>query len=250
VPVTLVHSASQTITKPGRDIALVILDLHMNAVDDFTLAAGLRSHPETSRTPLLLLADRYLTEHHLFEGYSLAPVDFVTTPVIDVILRNKVRTLLEVVRLRRSSRPRAQSLPREASHQTTYGTPDASRAALKILAVEDNPAVMRMLAKVLERAGYTVVAAQDHPTAAERAREHADLALLVTDINLPGASGIEVAQTLRALYPELPVLFMSGNTAHALKDADIPTGRVGFLQKPFLPRALLMKIREAIGIQA
>jgi two-component system cell cycle sensor histidine kinase/response regulator CckA len=97
----------------------------------------------------------------------------------------------------------------------------------RVLVVEDDAVVRRLLDMQLSRLGYDVVTAADGAEALERHRE-CGVDLLVTDIVMPGMSGEELAAALRAANPRLRVLFLSG---YGIGSA--VHGPVGFLQKPF-----------------
>jgi len=112
-----------------------------------------------------------------------------------------------------------------------------------VLLAEDEPRVRSLAAIVLAGQGYTVLAAADGQEALRIAGGHAgEIHLLFTDVVMPGLSGAELAGELRRARPEIKVLFASGYTgdAYAL-DPEVP-----FLQKPFTPRALAIKVREAL----
>ncbi|MCC7243263.1 MAG: PAS domain-containing protein, partial [Acidobacteria bacterium] len=84
-----------------------------------------------------------------------------------------------------------------------------------VLVVEDEPSVRLLTASVLERSGYTVLTAVSGVAALEVWREHeSEIALVVTDMVMPeGVTGPELARRLRALRPDVKVLFTSGYTA-------------------------------------
>ena len=63
---------------------------------------------------------------------------------------------------------------------------------------------------------------------------------------LPDLGGPEVAERLRAVRPDLPVLFMSGYARDAVEGRSLLQGRTNFLPKPFTPDRLLEKVREAL----
>jgi two-component system, cell cycle sensor histidine kinase and response regulator CckA len=116
-----------------------------------------------------------------------------------------------------------------------------------VLLVEDEIAVRRLGCRILERRGYSVVAADSGATAI-RLFEHLapSIALLVTDVVMPGMSGSELARRLRAMKPSLPVLFTSGYTADAISQHGELAPGTAFLEKPFTPDALARKVRDVI----
>ncbi|HET6922551.1 MAG TPA: 7TM diverse intracellular signaling domain-containing protein [Anaeromyxobacteraceae bacterium] len=118
------------------------------------------------------------------------------------------------------------------------------RGSETVLLVEDEAAVREVTRTVLDRLGYRVLAAASGDEAlALAARHDGTLHLILTDVVLPGPSGPEVAEALRARRPACRVLYMSGYPQN------LATGLAGaaFLPKPFSPDALARKLREVLG---
>jgi two-component system cell cycle sensor histidine kinase/response regulator CckA len=116
-----------------------------------------------------------------------------------------------------------------------------------ILVVEDEDAVRSLTRQVLSRAGYHVLAAAD-PVEALRIADahHGAIDLLVTDVVMPGSSGVQLAERFRARYPDGRVLFVSGYTPDAVLRHGVQQGELAFLQKPFSPSALAARVREVL----
>jgi DNA-binding NtrC family response regulator len=70
--------------------------------------------------------------------------------------------------------------------------------------------------------------------------------LLLTDVVMPGMSGNEMSKILLARQPDMPVLYMSGYTDDAIVQHGVLEPGINFLQKPFSPGALAMKVREVL----
>ena len=120
-----------------------------------------------------------------------------------------------------------------------------------ILVVEDEWSLRVMIGEVLAGNGYTVVEAATPEEAVAAARaEHRPIALVITDVVLPGQSGPQVAAAVRALRPEARVLYMSGYTDDAIGHQGVLEPGVSFLQKPFMTEQLLHKVREVLEIPA
>jgi CheY-like chemotaxis protein len=116
-----------------------------------------------------------------------------------------------------------------------------------ILIVEDTAGVRAAAGTVLKRRGYTVLEAPDGAAALRRAAEHrGPIALLLTDVVMPGMSGRDLARQLGAVRPDLRVLFMSGYTDDAIVRHGVLEPGVMYLQKPFTPDSLGRKVREAL----
>ena len=103
---------------------------------------------------------------------------------------------------------------------------------MTILVVEDEPAILTLIERLLSARGHTVLAAHDPDDAAFVLAEHAQPPdLLLTDIVLPGRTGLEYAQAMKATYPSLKVVFMTG-WAHRAPSA-LRAGIGPVLRKPF-----------------
>lgn len=115
-----------------------------------------------------------------------------------------------------------------------------------ILWVEDQPEVLSLILDSLREAGYRVLAA-DTPAAALRLAESPDtrIDLLLSDLQMPGMDGRELARRLRRQRPDLPVLLVSGYDPPAAA-AEEPDDSFGFLQKPFSPAGLLQAIQAVL----
>jgi len=114
---------------------------------------------------------------------------------------------------------------------------------VKVLLVEDERTLAVPLADALEAAGHEVVVVADGAGALARlAEERPDLVL--TDVRLPGASGIEVLKRARSLDPPCPVLVMTGYASVDQAVEAMRGGAVGYLQKPFPMEALLAQVER------
>ncbi|MBA3030434.1 MAG: response regulator [Desulfobacteraceae bacterium] len=116
-----------------------------------------------------------------------------------------------------------------------------------VLMVEDEKAILTLGKTMLENLGYTVLGANSPEDALTLAREHTDeIQLLVTDVIMPGMNGLDLAEQLIVLYPEIKVLFMSGYTATTIAHHGVLDEGVRFLPKPFSMQDIATKVREAL----
>jgi PAS domain S-box-containing protein len=117
-----------------------------------------------------------------------------------------------------------------------------------ILLVEDEEAVRALETRMLEAYGYTVLLADDGVAGLELAQNHPDsIHLLMTDIMMPKMGGIELAERLSTLRPELKVLYTSGHIdSRGSRDSPRRVAGARYLQKPFGMEDLARTIRELI----
>lgn len=117
-----------------------------------------------------------------------------------------------------------------------------------ILLVEDAELVRTLARQVLETAGYRVLEAAN-ADAAIRLCESINgdrIDLLLTDVVMPGMSGNEMSRILLKKQPGMPVLYMSGYTDDAIVQHGVLEAGINFLQKPFTPAALALKVRAVL----
>ena len=140
--------------------------------------------------------------------------------------------------------PRLQetAVAAEAAEETP-----AARTGGTILLVEDDEAVRRTLAAILDALGFTTLVAAGWREALSLAgRAEVGVDVLLTDVVMPELSGKELCERLRAVRPGLPVLYMSGYTADVIVDHGIVEDGVHFIQKPFTMDDLARAIRTAL----
>ena len=147
-------------------------------------------------------------------------------------------------------------LPRAAANAESAAEPEALQsrptthiaAGETILVVEDEAMVRRLSVAALEDAGYRVLAAADATEALDLIRAHREVAMLFTDIVLPGAlDGRRLADTVLAERPGLPVLFTTGYSRNTIVHAGRLDEGVDLIAKPFTSVALVARVQELLG---
>ncbi len=114
-----------------------------------------------------------------------------------------------------------------------------------VLVVEDEPDVRRMAERILAKGGYSVIGASGGKQALDACRR-ADrpIHLLLTDVIMPGMLGTELVERIKAIRPELEVIFMSGYSHEVLApEALAEQGAGAFIEKPFSASELLKAVR-------
>jgi CheY-like chemotaxis protein len=111
-----------------------------------------------------------------------------------------------------------------------------------ILLVEDEEFIRKLTTRILEKSGYSVIQASDGAEAlAIGRRSIGQIGMLLTDVVMPGIGGAELAEELRGIRPDLPVLYISGYAFEALDLKELGEGEY-YLPKPFTSEVLLNAI--------
>ena len=117
-----------------------------------------------------------------------------------------------------------------------------------VLVVEDETSVLKLICRILERMGYTVLMADDPSLAIQRTEAYQGrIDLLITDVVMPKMNGRELADRLRARHPDLKVLYMSGYPDNVIGQRGVLETDTHFLEKPFSNQGLAQKVRKIIG---
>lgn len=112
---------------------------------------------------------------------------------------------------------------------------------MRILIVDDEYDIRRVLRLVLENEGYEVLEKADGAEAVEHLREDASIDLCIMDIMMPVMTGIEAARRIRE-FSSVPVLFLTARSFDTDKESAYASGGDDYLVKPFSTRELLMKV--------
>jgi len=141
-------------------------------------------------------------------------------------------------------------LPRVEAGEEAESTPPVEPAkglaGEIVLLVEDQEAVRHLMREILEMSGYVVLEAGSGKEALRVSGEHeAPIRLMVTDVVMPGMSGTELGRRLKAVRPEMKVLYISGYADDALHDGVLDE-RSSFLQKPVKAADLERAVRKLL----
>ncbi len=118
-----------------------------------------------------------------------------------------------------------------------------SGRGLRVLVVDDEPALVRIAERSLVRAGCTVRAVPDGASALDVLREDAAaIDVLVTDLTMPGMTGLQLSSEARRLRADLPVLLVSGYSAMLSVDTVRADGIAAILPKPYTPDELVRAV--------
>ena len=118
-------------------------------------------------------------------------------------------------------------------------------ATKRILVVDDEASIRDLCMRVLTRAGFQVATASTGEDAVSRLQDES-VDLVISDIRMPGMSGLEVLEAAKALYPSIHVVLITGfGTPQTLERAR-QSGADRVLTKPFNPTELLAAVREIL----
>ena len=132
--------------------------------------------------------------------------------------------------------------------QHTCGNGNKSVQTATILVVDDEPAILDLVVRFLRRHGCSVLAASGPKAAlliAEQKERSIDL--LLTDIQMPGMNGFEVAHAFKDYHPESKLLYISGYFQELLHLSEETVTGVDFLQKPFPLSSLIQKVEHLLA---
>jgi two-component system, cell cycle sensor histidine kinase and response regulator CckA len=117
--------------------------------------------------------------------------------------------------------------------------PFAVAGSRTVLVIDDEAMVRLVVCRLLEEWGFKAVQADNGRTALHLARKlNGALSMVITDLLMPHMDGYEFANVFRALYPDVPILFMTGQSSTALAGS-LPGDREQLLFKPFDPDSFL-----------
>ena len=125
-----------------------------------------------------------------------------------------------------------RSAPRLGASRPRTGAAPSAEPSRTLLLVDDEPPVRRVAARVLARAGWSVIEADCAETALECARDAGDVALVVSDVIMPGLDGHGLVRALRLEQPDLPAILVSGYVEDGVRRS-LEAEAISFLSKPY-----------------
>ncbi|MBV9507614.1 MAG: response regulator [Acidobacteriia bacterium] len=123
-----------------------------------------------------------------------------------------------------------------------------AEGSIGILAIDDEPVDIAVIRTCLESAGYTVLVGANYDEGIVALEAHPNrIDLLITDVSLPGKTGLELAKECLRRKPDLKILLISGWAgAEFLEFVGIPKEDPHFLSKPFRSSELIDRVREIL----
>lgn len=115
-----------------------------------------------------------------------------------------------------------------------------------ILVVDDDRIVLELVKLILEREGFAAHCVASGEEAIEQIKERT-FSLMITDYNMPGLNGIELARKGMEMAPQMPIIMDTGGISPKIASLAKEIGIAKVLIKPFLPTELLKTIKDVIG---
>jgi len=115
----------------------------------------------------------------------------------------------------------------------------------RILIVDDEDQIRTLLARLLSPHGYDCLTAES-AAAARRLLKETEVALVLSDVNMPGESGIDFTREVLAQYPDTAVVMVTGMDDRRYADIAIELGAYGYVLKPFKPNELIINVVNAL----
>jgi len=136
--------------------------------------------------------------------------------------------------------------PSQHNPLLSLDTPSSDFAPSTILVVEDDPDMRSLIRTFLEHIGYRVFSSGNAERAAQVFSSAPHIDLLITDLYMPGRSGLQLARELKSLRNDLPILMISGGHLDAAQTAELQQQGWSFLAKPFVLPDLLATVAQIL----
>jgi CheY-like chemotaxis protein len=225
----------------GEPFSLVLTDGHMPAMDGFGLAERIKAAPHLANAVILMLTsgDRLGDVRRCRElGISA----YLMKPVRRDELRESIVSALTVQTADRGKDNHVLELDDRSGI-----SPARNQRGLRLLLTEDNVVNQRVAVRILEKAGYYVVTANNGREALE-ASQAQEFALILMDVQMPEMDGLEATTAIRlkekATGDHIPIVAM---TAHAMKGDEtrcLAAGMDGYISKPIRARDLIELVEK------
>lgn len=207
-------STSQAISLLNNtsDIGAIVLEIILPDTDGLYLLKYLKDNTKLSRIPVLVCSS-VGDEANVLKTIHMGARDYLVKPASPENLISKIRKLLT-------------------------GRPEKT-----ILIVDDDRFILDILAKVVEREGMKAVKAADGNEALKIAESH-KISAVISDIAMPGMSGLELLAAIKGKNSNIPVLLITGHTGRYNKEDVTALGADGFIAKPFKNTEIIARLNS------
>lgn len=202
--------------KEGEDVDLIVSEIMMAGVDGFELLKTLKKNRRTSNLPVIFCTS-VTDQSSVVKGIRLGAAGYVCKPFQSETLVEKVSDVIA-------------HLPAE------------------IMVVDDDDILRSLVLRVLTGGGFRAIGAQSGEEALEIVYDR-KISLIITDIVMPGMSGLDVLRIVKEDVPKLPVLVMTGHSSKTDMQTEVMAlGASGFITKPFHNTEILAEIQRFVRV--
>jgi PAS domain S-box-containing protein len=245
-------AALESAAKAAQPFRLVISDVNMPEMDGFQLFEHI--HRQNADVPVILMTSGARTGD-VARCRELGVAAHLTKPAKQSLLMNTIATVVAGPGSDGSPIRQQQDEPKQTEQR--QATPPAGEAesprALRLLLAEDNQVNQKFAVRAIEKAGHSVVVANNGREAVDTwQREAFDVILM--DIQMPEVDGYEATSTIRKLEREqtantrTPIIAMTANAMKGDKERCLETGMDGYVSKPVKRKLLFAEIERVLGI--
>src|SRR6185369_17467672 len=137
------------------------------------------------------------------------------------------------------------------THMENYDATTTQKENRRMLVADDDPAILRLIATILEKENFTVVTARDGREAYKTLQADADFTAAILDVVMPHISGPELVRYMKAeeRLRKIPVMMMTAEQDPKLSSDSFSAGAIVFLPKPFTTAQLQIMLQMLIGKQ-
>jgi DNA-binding response OmpR family regulator len=231
--------------------ALIISDIIMPRLDGFALCAQIKADEKLKALPVLLLTSLD-NPKDVIRGLECGADSFIVKPYEEAALVARVEDIL-LGPSRCAQTDSGSGVEILFAGQKNVTGPSLGTAELtdkaKIFIIDDEAANVRLLEKILSRAGYSNVTMTTDPERVIRMFVDNNPDLLLLDLHMPHLDGHKVLELLRNIVPGdsfVPVIVLTADVTPQAKYRALAGGAIDFLTKPFDTTEVLLRIRNAL----
>ena len=198
----------------GERVDLIVSDIMMPGMDGFDVLKAVKSDKRTSHLPVLLcscLSD----QSSVVKGIKLGAAGYIAKPYQPNNLATKVKEIL-------------------------------GEMMAAVLIVDDEEVLRNLMVRILTNNGYRAISTESGEKALEIIKNQS-MALVITDIVMPGMSGIELVKSIKTDKTDLPVLVMTGHGTNNSKSEAISSGADGYITKPFQNTKIISEVQRILN---
>lgn len=117
----------------------------------------------------------------------------------------------------------------------------------KVMIVDDSKTIRQQVSFTLTKGGYEVIEAEDGQDGIEKLKANSDVAMVISDVNMPNMNGLEMVEKLKSDGSTVPVIMLTTEGASDLIQRAKEAGAKGWLVKPFQPDQLVAAVTKIAG---